>query len=169
MTKHVGDIVNTHGIKGEIRVLSNSDFKHIRFAPGSKLTAKMRNASEQIIVERRSVHKNFDIIKLVGYDNINDVLKFKGAKILGPILGEDVLADGEYFTSQIIGLNIIDQDGVNRGVIESINTDNYQKLLTVKTACGKKYIPYVEEFVKQVDLENNNMHINVIPGLLDEN
>lgn len=168
MQKQIGKIVNTQGIKGELRVLSNSDFKDIRFAVGSKLEAKMRRQSETIEIEKHYTHKNFDIIKLKGYDNINEVLKFKNAMLLGAELGEEALADGEFFVDQIIGLNVVDQDGNLVGAVKSINTQSYQKLLTIKTSGKDAMIPYVDEFVESIDLESNTMHVNLIPGLIDE-
>lgn len=168
MKKQIGKIVNTQGIKGEIRVLSNSDFKDVRFAVGNKLEAKMRNGSEIIEIEKHFVHKNFDILKLKGYDNINDVLKFKNALLLGDPLTDEALGEGEYFVEQIVGLNVVDQDGNEVGTIKSINTQSYQKLLVIKTNGKDALIPYVDQFVSNVDLDTNTMHVNLIPGLIDE-
>lgn len=168
MKKQVGKIVNTQGIKGEIRVLSNSDFKDVRFATGNKLEAKMRNGSEMIEIENHYAHKNFDILKLKGYDNINDVLKFKNALLLGEELTDEALGEGEYFVEQIVGLNVVDQDGNQVGTVKSINTQSYQKLLVIKTSGKDAMIPYVDHFVDSIDLETNTMHVNIIPGLIDE-
>lgn len=168
MKKQVGKIVNTQGIKGEVRVLSNSDFKDIRFAVGSKLEAQMRREVETIEIERHYTHKNFDILKLKGYDNINDVLKFKNALLLGEPLSDEALGEGEFFVEQIIGLDVVDQDGNKVGVVKAINTQSYQKLLTIETAGKDAMIPYVSEFVSAIDLETNTMHVKLIPGLIDE-
>ncbi len=168
MKKQVGKIVNTQGIKGEVRVLSNSDFKDIRFAVGNKLEAQMRRETEMIEIERHYQHKNFDILKLKGYDNINDVLKFKNAMLLGEPLTDEALDDGEFFVEQIVGLTVVDQDGNTVGEVKSINTQSYQKLLTIKTSGKDAMIPYVDEFVDSIDLETNTMHVNLIPGLIDE-
>lgn len=168
MKKQVGNVVNTHGIKGELRVMSNSDFKDIRFATGNKLQIKGRKTDEIVEIESHYTHKNFDIVKLKGYDNINDVLKFKNCKLLGDKLGNEALGEGEFFRDDIIGLNVIDQDGNNVGKVSKINDDSYQKLLIIKTEKKNVMVPYVDEFVKNIDLENNVMTINVIPGLIDE-
>lgn len=168
MKKQVGKIVNTQGIKGEIRVLSNSDFKDIRFAVGNKLEAKMRRETEMIEIERHYTHKNFDILKLKGYDNINDVLKFKNALLLGEALNDEVLDSGEYFVEQIVGLTVVDQEGTKVGVVKAINTQSYQKLLTIETDSKDAMIPYVDEFVSEINLDTNTMHVKLIPGLISE-
>ncbi len=168
MKKQVGKIVNTQGIRGEIRVLSNSDFKDIRFAVGNKLEAKMRRESEIVEIEKHYQHKTFDIIKLKGYDNINDVLKFKNALLLGDALDDEALGEGEFFVEQIVGLNVVDQDANHVGVVKSINTQSYQKLLTIKTEGKDAMIPYVDEFVSEINLDTNTMHVNLIPGLISE-
>ncbi|WOO86686.1 ribosome maturation factor RimM [Mollicutes bacterium LVI A0039] len=168
MKMQVGKIVNTQGIKGEVRVLSNSDFKDIRFAVGNKLEVQMRRETEYIEIERHYTHKNFDILKLKGYDNINDVLKFKNSLILGEELTEEALGEGEYFVSQILGLKVVDQDGNHIGEVKEINTQSYQKLLTITTKGKDAMIPYVDEFVSHIDLEQNTIFVKLIPGLIDE-
>lgn len=168
MKKQVGKIVNTQGIKGEVRVLSNSDFKDIRFAVGNTLEVQMRRGVEIIEIERYYKHKNFDILKLKGYDNINDVLKFKNGLLLGAKLPAETLDDGEYFVEEIIGLEVIDQNQNKIGVVKDINTQSYQKLLTIKTKQKDALIPYVDEFVSSIDLEQKQMHVKLIPGLIDE-
>ncbi len=169
MNKEVGKIVNTHGIRGELRILSNSDFKDVRFAKGSKLTAKGRRFEEIIEIESHYTHKNFDIVKLVGYTNINEVEKFKNCMLYGPELDESVLGDGEYFIDQIVGLNVVDQDGNKIGVVKSLNTQSYQKLLIIKTEDKDAMVPYVDHFVLDINLDTNTMTINNMPGLIDEN
>lgn len=169
MKKQIGKIVNTHGIKGELRVLSNSDFKDTRFAIGNKLEVKMRSGSEVIEIEDYYQHKTFDIIKLKGFDNINDVLKFKNSMLLGESLDESVLEEGEYFVEQILGLKVIDQNQKIIGIVKEINTQNYQKLLVIENEGKKALIPYVDEFIKEINLESKTMEVNLIPGLVDEN
>ncbi len=169
MQKKIGKIVNTQGIKGEIRVLSNSDFKHIRFVKGNKLTVQMKNDSKIIEIENHYSHKNFDILKLKGYDNINDVLKFKGCLLLGEKLTEDVLDEGEYFIEQIIGLRAIDENDQEIGTIKDVKTNTYQKMLIIETSKKNHMVPYVPEFVKEIDISARTLKIKLIPGLIDEN
>lgn len=167
MKKQIGKIVNTHGIRGDVRVLSNSDFKDIRFKVGNKLEISGRNHQLTIEIEKWSQHKNFDILKFVGFDNINDVEKFKNCLLLGEPLTNDALGSGEYFLDDIIGLTAIDDQGNELGQIIDINLQSAQPLLLIKKD-KTSMIPYVDEFVKAIDLEKGQMVIKLIPGLINE-
>lgn len=78
MQVEVGQIVNTHGIKGEVKVKSNSDFTDTRFQPGEVLTVNHQNHEEQLTVLSYRVHKGFHMLKFEGINNINDVEQYKG-------------------------------------------------------------------------------------------
>ena len=76
---YVGKIVNTHALKGEVRLLSNFEYKDKVFLSGKTLYVGMHKSKEIIETYRR--HKQFDMIKFKGIDYINDVLKYKGAYV----------------------------------------------------------------------------------------
>lgn len=168
MKKNIGKIVNTHGIRGDLRILSNSDFKDSRFQIGNKLEVSGHRVSEIVEIEKWYVHKNFDILKFKGYDNINDVEKFKNGLLLGDSLDQSVLAEGEFFLEDIIGLKVVDEAGSEIGIIKDINLNSYQRLLIIDGP-RKGMVPYVDEFVLNTDLATKTMTIKLIPGLLDEN
>ena len=73
---NIGKIVNTHGIKGELRILSHFKYKNKIFSPGFKLYIG-KDKYEEIINSYR-VHKQFDMVTFKGYNDINEVLKYKG-------------------------------------------------------------------------------------------
>lgn len=77
----VGRLVNTHGIRGEIKVLSHTDFPDVRFAAGKKLMVIPGDGSAkfEVTVESAREHKGMFIVKLKGYTNINEVEKYKGS------------------------------------------------------------------------------------------
>lgn len=72
---NVGKIVNTHGIKGEVRVITRSDFADERYKAGSELYLFHPQKAEpvQLTVRSHRKHKQFDLIAFEGYPNINDV------------------------------------------------------------------------------------------------
>ena len=153
---YIGDLVNTHGIKGEVRIISNFKYKDIVFKPNNFLYIN----NEKLKIKTYRKHKNYDMVTFENYDNINDVLKFKGLKVYinkeefnfnGPLneelYGKKVYANGKYI-----------------GTLDNIIQNRGGELLVVK---GKKeyLIPYVDEFVKEI---NNDIKLNVIKGLIDE-
>ena len=76
---YLGKIANTHGIKGELRILSNFKYKSRVLKKGFKVYIGKEKIEEEIVTYRP--HKQFDMITLKGYNNINDVLKYKSLNI----------------------------------------------------------------------------------------
>ena len=101
----VGKIVNTHGIRGEVKVIATTDFPEERFKPGNKLYAFKQNASTgaELTIQKSRRHKQFIMLAFEGYDNINLVEKFKGDDLKVSADQQEELEDGSYYYHQIIG------------------------------------------------------------------
>ena len=160
----IGKIVNTHGIKGELRVLSNSDFIDVRFKPNAKVYID----NNEYIIEDGYLHKNFVIIKLLGFDNINDVVKFKNKDIYGDILDQDVLEENEYFNQDLEGCSVYNQDNQLRGEVIEVMIGGIYNMLRIKGDNTKGIIPFNNQFIESVDIDNKKIVINEIKGLIDE-
>ncbi len=161
----VGTIVNTHGIKGELRVIPITDFPKDRFKSGAKLFLKDKT---EFVVESSRPHKNFVLVKLKGYDNINDVEKFVKSELFAN--GEEAsdLEDGEFLYSQIIGLNVIDKDLGEVGKITEIMELGSNDVWVVKSPKYKEILlPYIDDVIKEVDLENKEVKVEIPDGLID--
>lgn len=157
---NIGKLVNTHGIKGEVRILSDIDYKNEIFKKNNSLyIGKEKN---KMTINTYRVHKNFDMVTFDGINDINDVLKFKGESIY--IKREEVDIDG-YFDSELIDFDVYTDKLV--GKLISIIKNGKQKLLEIK---GKKIylVPKVDAFIKNIDFENKIIYINNIEGLIDE-
>ena len=101
---YIGKIVNTHGLKGEVRILSNFKYKDKVFIKNMNIYIGKDKKKEAINSYRP--HKNFDMICMNGYNNINDVLKYKGSLVY--VLKEDIRLDsGCYLDEDLIGLDVI--------------------------------------------------------------
>ena len=168
---NVGRIVNTHGIRGEVRVLSTTDFEDVRFAVGNKLAAFKKDDKKPIWVTIESVrrHKNFILLTFEGYNNINFVEPFKEGllKVSKDQLDEDVLEENEYYYFEIIGCEVFSEEGEQIGTITEILETGANDVWEVKASNGKKhYIPYIEDVVKEIDVEEKKIVIHVLEGLL---
>ena len=120
---YIGKIVNTHGIKGELRLLSNFKFKEKVFLENRRIYIG-EDKTEEIITSYRH-HKIFDMITLKGYDNINQVLKFLQKEVY--VKKNDLdLGEDEYLDEDLINLNVIfNNEEVGRVVaIKQINPKN---------------------------------------------
>lgn len=158
----VGKIVNTHGIKGEIRILSDFKYKTNVFTLGFHIYIGKEKKEEIISSYRR--HKIFDMITLNGINNINDVLPYKGKEIY--IKKADLKIDG-YLNEDLIGLKVIYQSK-QIGIITSIMKNHDNGILVIRNKYKKYLVPNREEFIEKIDLKENHIVIKYMEGLIDE-
>lgn len=167
----VGRLVNTHGIRGEVKILSYSDFPDVRFASGKKLIVVPENggSSFEVIVESAREHKGMFITKLKGYTDINQVEKYKGSLLKVP--GTDLveLPDNEYYFHQIIGCEVYTEEpGAELlGTITDILTPGANHVWVVKPAKGQDIlIPVIDDVVLDVDIPAKRVTVRLMEGLL---
>lgn len=164
----IGFIMNTHGIKGEVKVRQITDFIE-RFDAGS--TVYYKETAGDIIpltIESSRSHKNALLVKFEQYDSINDVEKLKGMTLYIKHDQLTELGPNEYYYHEIIGCTVKTTDGDTIGVIESILAPGANDVFVVKDEKDKEYlIPHIKDVVKQVDVENKIVTIEVMEGLLD--
>ena len=160
----IGKIVNTHGIKGELRIISDFKYKDRIFVKGFKLYIGKDKICEVISTYRP--HKQFDMVTFDNYNNINDVLKYKGDYVF--INEEDlILNDNEYLDSNLIDLKVI-CNGECIGIVKNI--EYYSKnnpLLYVENNNKHFYIPYNFDIISSINLQKKEIIINYIKGLFD--
>lgn len=167
---NVGKIVNTHGIRGEVRVLPITDFPEERFAKGEKVTAFMPGKKEQITFTIKSarLHKQFYLLTFDGYEDINLVEKYKGAELK---ISEDQLFEldeNEFYYHEIIGCEVFNSEGKLIGKISEILTPGANDVWVVKTPSKKEVlIPYIESVVKIINIAEKKIVIEEMEGLFD--
>ena len=159
---YIGDIVNTHGLKGEIRIISEFKFKDTAFAIGRKCYIGKDHKEE--VIETYRKHKDFDMVTFKDKKHIDDVIIYKNEPLY--VHRYDITYDG-YLDEDLIGLDVYCEK-VHIGHVDSILKTNAHDILVVKNG-SKHMIPNVEEFIKKVDLENKVLEINYMKGLLNEN
>ena len=159
---YIGEIVNTHGIKGELRIISDFKYKDAVFTKGQKLYVGKRR--QEVIINTYRKHKNYDMVTFEGVNDINEAIIFKNDEVY--IKREDLNIDG-YVDEDIIGLDVYDNDRFI-GKVNSI-VKNKQDLLVVENNHKNYFIPFVDEFIEGIDFDNKKIHVKVIKGLIDEN
>lgn len=158
---YIGDIVNTHGLKGEIRISSDFKFKDSVFINDKKCYIG-KDYKEEIIDTYRT-HKNYDMVTFKNKKHIDDVLIYKNEPLY--VNRNDIIYEG-YLDEDLIGLDVYCEDK-HIGHVDSIFKTNAHDILLVKNG-SKHMIPNVDEFINNVDLENNRLDINYMKGLLNE-
>lgn len=166
---NVGKIVNTHGIKGEVRIISKTDFADKRYKKGNSLFLFMSEGAEpiELIVKSHRVHKNFDLLTFEGYDNVNQIEKFKGGVLKVPESQLEKLQKDEYYFHEIIGCTVVTDEGDEVGTVKEILTPGANDVWVVKGKGGKEQlIPYITDVVKEINVQEKNIVITALEGLL---
>ena len=163
---NVGKIVNTHGIRGDVRVMPTTDFVAERFAKGQDLYLQQAGEPLKLTVESARQHKGFILVKFVGYDNINDVQAFRDHELMVSGKDQQPLEDGQYYYHQIIGLSVKTVDGEELGTIKEILSPGVNDVWVVQRD-GKKdlLLPVIDDVVKDVDLDAGEVTVELMEGL----
>lgn len=151
----VGKIVNTFGIKGELKIVSDFEYKDKIFK--ENISVYVGEFKNKEVINTHRIHKNYDLTTFKGYSNINEVLKYKGKKIF--VLREELnLSKDEYLLSDLIGFEVYDKDKLIGVVIDYEKTVN-NVLLKVK---GEKtfYLPNIKSYIKEINIENKKILTN---------
>lgn len=169
MRLKVGKIVNTHSLKGEVKVISSTDFEEERFKKGSKLLITRGNQLiREVVVQSYRNHKNFLLVKFEGIDSVEEAEKLKNLQI--KIDSDEVggLEENEFYFHQIIGCEVFDENDKNLGEIIDILTPGANDVWVIKGENGKEIlIPYIEDVVKKIDITSKKVNIEVMEGLID--
>ena len=158
----IGEIVNTHGIKGEVRIISDFKFKEDVFKVGNKLY--VGPYKDELEITSYRVHKNYDMVTFKGINDINEVLRYKGKKVY--IIREEYKFDG-FLDEDIIGLDAYVKDK-KIGVVSDIIKSHAHPILDIESDSKHNYVPFIDEFVLNVDLDNKRIDLEVIEGMINE-
>ncbi|WKB34878.1 ribosome maturation factor RimM [Terrilactibacillus sp. S3-3] len=167
---HVGKIVNTHGINGEVRVISETDFADERFQKGAKLYVgdAKKNSFEPLVVNTHRRHKQFDLLSFNDHPSINDVERFKGLSLYVAKEQLSELEEDAYYYHEIIGADVYTDTGKHLGKIKEILSPGANDVWVVKTGSKDLLLPVISDVVKKVDSAEKRIVVHVIPGLIDD-
>ena len=160
----IGTVVNTHGIKGAVTVKTDSDFKDERYRAGNRLYIHTKKARVAVTVENHSEKKSVDILTFEEYDDINEVIAFKGCALEVASSDRQPLEADAFYVSELIGLEVRANDAIV-GVVRAIRHYPQGELLVVAREGQKDVlVPFRKEFVK--DVTNTRIDIDPPEGLL---
>ncbi len=172
----IGKILKTIGLKGTVKVAPLTDFPERFFQTkvvrifnefSGSLFSSPLTGDNIVAVESVELYGKFFKIKLEGFDTIEESEKIKNCLLLVPESERVQIDDDAYFMYELTGLDVYENDKLIGKVIK---IENYgaQDILFVKSPAGKEYmIPYVDEFIVNVDAVNKKIFIKSIEGLLD--
>ncbi len=156
---YIGKVVATHGIKGEIRILSDFPYKDKVFVVGNKIIID----HVEYTIQSYRVHKNFDMVTLNDFHNINDVLF---------LLKKDVYFDkdslklnhDEYLDEELLEYQVVTEDGLSGKVVEIFKASPTNKIMRV--LFDKEYlIPMNSPMILNIDKEKKEILVQLLKGM----
>ena len=162
----VGKIINTHGIKGEVKVYPLTDnlkrFNKLKIAYLGEEKIKVE-------LERVKYHKEMVIIKFKEFSDINDILFLKDKFIYVDDEERIILPEGRFFIFDILGCEVFDTKGALIGVVEDIIQSASNDVYIVKDKkTNKEYmIPAIKHFFIEIDTNNKKIIIDPIEGMIE--
>ena len=163
----VGVITSTHGVRGEVKVFPTTDdvrrFKKLK-------EAILDTGKEQLNVEIESVKffKQFAILKFKGFDNMNDVEKFRQKSLYVTRKNAVRLSRNEYFVADLIDINVYDENEQELGVLKDVISTGANDVYEIKMMDGRDLLlPAIKQCILDVDVEGRRMKVHVLDGLLD--
>lgn len=161
----LGQIVNVKGLKGEVKV--NPFTENInRFETLKTILVKIKNENKEFEIEKVSYHKNQVILKLKGINTIEEAEALRNCYILVNRSDLEPLAEGVYYIADLIGLEVYTEDGIALGKVDDIYNTGSNDIYVVKDELGKqKLLPGIPEVIKNVDLDDGKIIVNLIEGL----
>lgn len=164
----IAKVLNFHGIKGEAK-LGFSKGREKQIQALKNVYVKKDDTYKELNVSSVRFHKQFAIVKFKEFQTVNDVEEFKGCDLyLTREEVEDNLDNDEYLISDLIGMDVYDEDGSCIGTITAIGENLANDLLSVKDGNGKEHlVPFVKEIVPVVDLKGRKVVVNNIEGLIN--
>ncbi|SFE39520.1 ribosome maturation factor RimM [Alteribacillus iranensis] len=167
---NVGKIINTHGVRGELKILPITDFVDDRFQNGNELFLfhETKKDRVKVTIERSRSHKQFLLLTVTEINTLEEAETWKGGILQIPETALTPLEEGEYYYHEIIGCTVYTEEEKPLGEVDDILSPGANDVWVVKPFHGEKeiLIPYIKEVVKEIDVEKKRISIQLMEGLL---
>lgn len=162
----VGQIINTHGIKGELKIYPLTD-NIDRFDRLDYIFIKEKDMYNKVKVESVKYIKNFPIVKLENINDMNEALKYKNRYLYINRENAVPLEENTYFIADLIGMDVVTTEGQILGKIVSVFSVSSNDVYEISNSEGKKIlIPAIRDVVCDVDIKEKRMTIKLLEGLI---
>lgn len=156
----VGKIIGVFGIKGELKVYSESDFIETRFKKGARLILKNKKTSKEVTVSSMRIHKKTILITIDNLFDINKVEEYVGYEIYANKEDDLELDEDEYYLDDLVGLDVYDEFDEYVGILNDFIEVPQGYIMEIKNKGKKVLIPFVDEHI--VDIEEDKIIVKVL-------
>ncbi len=162
----VGKIVNTHGLRGELKVQYYTE--NIEDFEDFDYLIIEGEGDKKFPIETIRTVKNTVLVLFEEFSDINQVEKFKNREVYFLRADYDDLDEGQYFIVDLIGLDVVDHVNGKVGTLKEVLKNTAQDIYVIEKADGSGvfYMPAVEAFLDHIDIEAGKIHVKLIEGLM---
>ena len=150
----VGVIINTFGVKGEVKIYPDIDY----FDELERVFIK----DKEYKIEKLRNQKGIIIAKFEGIDDINQVESLKNEEVMIALEDRPELPEGKHYVGDLLGLEVITEDGQVLGTLDNIYNTGANDIYEV----GEILLPATDEVIKQIDMENKKIIVHLLKGLI---
>ena len=165
---HVGGIITTHGLKGEVKIYPTTEDVH-RFSELSELFLedhKGRLFSVHIASVR--YQKGQVLLSFREFKDINEIEPYKKCQLYVDREHATPLLEGEYYVADLIGLSVVSDDGAFHGTLFDVLETGANDVYEMHGDDGTSFLlPAIKQCILDVDMEKRLMTIHILKGLLD--
>lgn len=161
----VGKIVNTHGLKGEVKIVPWTDSPDV-FEEIEYVFAKQKKEEIKLSVKNIKYQKNNIIVKFLEINSIDEAQEYKNCVLSADRQMLPQLEEGVYYIVDLIGCSVFDEDGKDLGKITDVFNTGANDIYAVSAPQRKDLlIPVTDETVLDVDIENKKVIVHLLEGL----
>ncbi len=150
----VGVIINTFGVKGEVKIYPDIDY----FDELERVFIK----DKEYKIEKLRDQKGIIIAKFEGIDDINQIESLKNEEVMIALEDRPELPEGKHYVGDLLGLEVITEDGQVLGTLDNIYNTGANDIYEV----GEILLPATDEVIKQIDMENKKIIVHLLKGLI---
>ncbi len=162
----MGIITSPHGVRGEVKVYPTTDDVR-RFKRLKEIILDTGKERLNLDIESVKFVKQFAVLKFKGYDNINDVEKFRQKSLLVARENAVRLKRDEYFIADLMGLKVLDEEEQEIGVLRQVIETGANDVYAIDMKDGRELLlPAIKQCVLEVDVEAGFIKIHILEGLL---
>ncbi len=159
----IGQIVNTHGLRGDLKVMPWCDDPEVFHELEYVLID-----DKEFAIQKSAIHKNMVLLKLEGIDHINEAETYRNKVLFVPReeLGE--LPEGTYYICDLLGCRVETDDGrVLGSICDIIKTGSNDVYVVENEAKKQVLIPVIDQVIKSVDIDEKLVVITPLKGMID--
>ena len=162
----IGQIVNTFGIKGMVKVKPfTDDIK--RFDSLKKVYIEKNSNKKEYEIEEVKYHKNMVLIKFKGIENIEQAERLRNSYLTISRDSAEELEEGRYYVVDLLGMEVYTDEQILLGTLEDIFNTGSNDIYVVKNEEGKQILlPAIQDVIKKIDIENKKVIVHLLPGLV---